>query len=70
MALQPSEIKEEVALDVGKSKRKNKEDGGEVAESGCWSSTFKFFGSLLSSKSKVDSSLSGPTAHSGNPMFP
>ena len=70
MALQPSEIKEEVALDVGKSKRKNKKDGGEVAESGCWSSTFKFFGSLLSSKSKVDSSLSGPTAHSGNPMFP
>ena len=70
MALQPSEIKEEVALDVGKSKGKNKKDGGEVAESGCWSSTFKFFGSLLSSKSKVDSSLSGPTAHSGNPMFP
>ena len=28
MALQPSEIKEEVALDVGKSKGKNKKDGG------------------------------------------
>jgi len=69
MALQPSEIKEEVALDVGKSKRKNKKDGGEVAESGCWSSTFKFFGSLLSSKSKVDSSLSGPTAHSVGSNF-
>lgn len=69
MALQHSEIKEEVALDAGKSKGKNKKDGGEV-ESGCWDSTFKFLGCLLSSKSKVDSSLSGPTAHSGNPMFP
>ncbi len=70
MALEVSEIKEEVSLDVGKSKGKNKKDEGEAAEAGCWVSTFKFFGSFLPSKSKVDSSMSGPTAHSGNPIFP
>ena len=69
MALEVSEIKEEVSLDVGKSKGKNKKDEGEAAEAGCWVSTFKFFGSFLPSKSKVDSSMSGPTAHSGNPYF-
>ncbi|GMY13576.1 probable serine/threonine-protein kinase PIX7 isoform X2 [Fagus crenata] len=66
MALEVSEIKEEVSLDVGKSKGKNKKDEGEAAEAGCWVSTFKFFGSFLPSKSKVDSSMSGPTAHSGS----
>lgn len=68
MALESNEIKEEVALDVEKSKGRNKKVGGET-ETGCWGSTFRFFGSFLPSRSKVDSSTSGPTAHSGNPFF-
>lgn len=65
MALQADEIKEEMALDVGKSKGRTKKDGGEV-ETGCWVSTVRFFGSFISSKSKADSSISGPTAPYGN----
>ena len=52
MALQPS--------DVGKSKGKNKKDG----EAWCWVGTFKFFGSLLSLKSKVDFSSKKSNSHS------
>lgn len=64
MALQANEIKE-MALDVGKPKGRNKKDGGEV-ETGCWVSTVGCFGSFISSRSKVDSSTSGPTAPYGN----
>lgn len=68
MALEPNEIKEAAALDVGKSKGRIKKGGGET-ETGCWGYTSRFFESFLSSRSKVDSSTSGPTAHSGNPLF-
>lgn len=63
MALEPNEIKEAAALDVGKSKGRIKKGGGET-ETGCWGYTSRFFESFLSSRSKVDSSTSGPTAHS------
>ncbi|XP_062151238.1 serine/threonine-protein kinase PBL34-like isoform X2 [Alnus glutinosa] len=63
MALESNEIKEVAALDVEKSKGRKKKVGGET-ETGCWGSTFRFFGSFLPSRSKVDSSTSGPTAHS------
>lgn len=63
MSSEPNEIKEET-LEVAKSKGTNKKDGA-VEETGCWVSTIRFFGSFVSSKSKVDSSMSSPTSHSG-----
>lgn len=68
MALEASEIKEEVILDVGKSKGRNKKDRGET-ETGCWVSTTRFFGSFISSRTKVDSSTCGPAAPFGNSIF-
>ncbi|XP_041008371.1 probable serine/threonine-protein kinase PIX7 isoform X2 [Juglans microcarpa x Juglans regia] len=62
MALQANEIKEEMALDVGKSKGRKKDGGEGEVETGCWVNTVRFFGSFISSRSKVDSSISGPTA--------
>ncbi|KAF5479212.1 hypothetical protein F2P56_000056 [Juglans regia] len=61
MALEAGAIKKEVILDVGKSKGRNKKDGGET-ETGCWVSTGRFFGSFIFSRTKVDSSTSGPAA--------
>lgn len=76
MALESNGILEAATLDVSKSKGRNKKDGGEV-EAGCWASTFRFFGSIVSSRSKVDTSTtvptaisSGPPAPFGNSMFP
>lgn len=50
--------------DVGKSKgkKKKKKDG---VETGCWIK-LKFIGSCISSRSKVDSSISGISTHCGN----
>lgn len=51
--------------DVGKSegKKKKKERGGSV-ETGCWRK-LRFIGSCISSRSKVDSSISGISTHYG-----
>ncbi|KAI8028880.1 hypothetical protein LOK49_LG01G00887 [Camellia lanceoleosa] len=54
--------------DVGKPKsRKKKNDA--VEETGCWV-RLRFIGSCISSRSKVDSSISGISTHCGNPLFP
>uniref|UniRef100_A0A5B7A2K6 non-specific serine/threonine protein kinase n=1 Tax=Davidia involucrata TaxID=16924 RepID=A0A5B7A2K6_DAVIN len=47
--------------DVGKSKGRKKKDGA-VKETGCWSK-WRFIGSCISSRSKVDSSISGISTH-------
>ena len=50
-----------------KKKKRNKEvhDGDkEEEESGCWF-RFRFIGNCISSRSKVDSSISGTSAHCG-----
>jgi hypothetical protein len=55
----------------GKSKGgKKKKEVGEVGEQeiGCWV-RLRFLGSCISSRSKVDSSVSGITTHYGNFYF-
>ncbi|XP_058105244.1 serine/threonine-protein kinase PBL34-like isoform X2 [Magnolia sinica] len=47
---------------VGKSRGRKKKDGAEEAETGCWIK-FRFMGSCISSRSKVDSSISGTSTH-------
>ncbi|KAA8529466.1 hypothetical protein F0562_033735 [Nyssa sinensis] len=47
--------------DVGKSKGRNQKDD-DVEETGCWVK-LRFIGSCISSRSKVDSSLSGISTH-------
>jgi len=61
------------SLDVCKSKgrkKKKKEDGEveEKEETGCWF-RLRFIGSCISSRSKVDSSVSGTSTNYGNPLF-
>ncbi|XP_052173938.1 serine/threonine-protein kinase PBL34-like isoform X1 [Diospyros lotus] len=51
----------EESWDVGKSKGKKKKDG-DVEETGCWV-RLKIFGSCISSRSKVDNSISGISIH-------
>lgn len=58
------------SLDVCKSKgrkKKKKQDGvvQNEEETGCWLS-FRFIGSCISSRSKVDSSVSGTSTNYGN----
>lgn len=51
-----------------KKKKKKVEDEVEVEEeeeTGCWVK-LRFFGSCISSRSKVDSSVSGTSTHYGN----
>ncbi|XAR69793.1 Non-specific serine/threonine protein kinase [Bertholletia excelsa] len=47
--------------DVGKSKNRKKKDGS-VEDTGCWV-RLRLFGSCISSRSKVDSSISGISTH-------
>ena len=57
--------------DVCKSKgKKKKKDDGVVGEeeTGCWI-RLRFIGSCISSRSKVDSSVSGTSTHYGNLHF-
>ena len=60
-------------LDVCKTKgkkKKKKEDGVvEEEETGCWV-RLRLFGSCISSRSKVDSSVSGTSTNCGNLYFP
>ena len=54
---------------VCKSKaRKKKDGGGAVEETGCWI-RLRYIGSCISSRSKVDNSISGISPHCGNPSF-
>jgi hypothetical protein len=48
---------------VGKSKLKKKKDGA-AEESGCWIK-FRFIGSCISSRTRVDSSISGTSTQYG-----
>ncbi|KAH0645356.1 hypothetical protein KY284_033240 [Solanum tuberosum] len=50
--------------DVEKSKGKKKKEVAEE-ETGCWTKLW-FIGSCISSRSKVDSSISGISTHCGN----
>ncbi|KAL6294670.1 hypothetical protein ACE6H2_002812 [Prunus campanulata] len=47
---------------VRKKKKKDDDDDVEEEESGCWV-RLRFFGSCISSRSKVDSSISGTSTH-------
>lgn len=53
----------------GRRKKKDSGSGGdevvERSETGCWVK-FRFIGSCISSRSKVDSSVSGTSTHCGN----
>lgn len=57
-------------MDVGNSKSRvrrkilNDDDDDDAGESGCWIK-FRFFGSCLSTRSKVDSSVSGSSSQYG-----
>lgn len=53
--------------EVGKSKDRKKKDG-DVEETGCWIK-LRFIGSCISSRSKVDNSISGISTHCGNPSL-
>ncbi|GFY97922.1 hypothetical protein Acr_12g0004630 [Actinidia rufa] len=60
MGLSDDGVKGE-SWDVGKSKSKKKKDG-VVEDTGCWV-RLRCFGSCISSRSKVDSSVSGISTH-------
>lgn len=59
MGLGPDAIKVEAWEHVGKSKGRKKK-GVEEEETGCWIK-FRFMGSCISSRSKVENSISGAT---------
>jgi hypothetical protein len=67
MRLGSEEGKVKSSWDVCKSKerKKKKKDG---TEAGCWVK-LRFIGSCISSRSKVDSSVSGTSTHFGNSYF-
>ena len=50
---------------VGKSKGKKKKKKDGALKNGCWIK-LRFIGSCISSRSKVDSSISGISTHCGN----
>ena len=58
--------------DVCKSKRRKKKKKDDVAVegegTGCWV-RLRFIGSCISSRSKVDSSISGTSTHYGKTLF-
>ncbi|KAH6791139.1 Protein kinase superfamily protein [Perilla frutescens var. frutescens] len=64
MGLGPEAINK-VARDVGNSKSRvrrkvlNDDDEDDAVETGCWYNKFRFFGSCLATRAKVDSSVSG-----------
>lgn len=66
MVLERNEIKKGVPLE--KAGVRDEEDGGETA-TGCWICPSRLFGSFLPSRSKVESSMNDPAAHSGNPCL-
>lgn len=67
MVLERNEIKKGVPLE--KAGVRDEEDGGETA-TGCWICPSRLFGSFLPSRSKVESSMNDPAAHSeGNSTY-
>lgn len=59
------DVKLEIS-EVEKSKdRKKKDKDNDVEDIGCWTK-LRFIGSCISSRSKVDNSISGITTHCGN----
>lgn len=66
MGLGPDAI-EVGAWDVEKSKGRKKKDG-EAEGTGCWIK-FRFIGSCMSSRSNVDSSISGSSTQYGIILF-
>ncbi|CAA3016200.1 probable serine/threonine-protein kinase PIX7 [Olea europaea var. sylvestris] len=61
MGLGGDALKKE-SWDVGKSKGRKKKDGDSEEETGCWIK-LRFIGSCMSSRSKVDSSISSISTH-------
>ena len=68
----------DVCKSKGKKKKKKQKEGKVVeeeeeeeleGETGCWV-RLRFIGSCISSRSKVDSSVSGTSTHDGNLLFP
>lgn len=66
MGLGGDALKKE-SWDVGKSKGRKKKDGDSEEETGCWIK-LRFIGSCMSSRSKVDSSISSISTHCGNAL--
>lgn len=59
----------DVCKSKGNKKKKKKQDGVvEEEDTGCWL-RLRFFGSCISSRSKVDSSVSGTSTNYGNLCF-
>ncbi|RVW58301.1 hypothetical protein CK203_114607 [Vitis vinifera] len=61
MGLGGNDVKVE-SWEVGKSKGRKKKDGGEEETGCCWVK-LRFMASCISSRSKVDSSISGTSTH-------
>jgi hypothetical protein len=62
----------DVCKSKGRKKKKKSEENEGVVEdkkNGCWVG-LRLFGSCISSRSKVDSSISGASTHYGNHSFP
>lgn len=53
--------------EVGKLKDRKKDKGSDVEDIGCWTK-LRFIGSCISSRSKVDNSISGITTNCGNSL--
>lgn len=60
----------EVSESKGKKKQKNNKERVETVEeeTGCWIA-LRIFGSCISSRSKVDSSISGTSINYGNDLY-
>lgn len=65
MGLDGNGIKVESCESKGKKKKKEKEEKEGVEDTGCWIK-LRFIGSCISSKSKVDSSISSISTNCGN----
>ena len=68
MELGSEEGKVKSSWDVCKSKERNKKKKKDGTEAGCWVK-LSFIRSCISSRSKVDSSVSGTSTHFGNSHF-
>lgn len=67
MGLGPGTVQVEAWEQVGKSKGRKKK--GSLEDFGCWSFKIRLMGSCISSRSKVDNSLSSSSTHCGNFSF-
>lgn len=54
--------------EMRKSKGMKKKKDGDLVETGCWVK-LRLMGSCISSRSKVDNSISGISTHCGNLLF-